>query len=448
MRAAVLRSLCSVADAGGEPSSYHFAHGEPLLRPFARGAAKRALAKAAGATKVEDPEHVARLALLMALGAAAPVDPNDPQAVAFAYETAAGPIREAGGGFWGLSSALLVVGLGALAVFLYLRLRPTPEEAFMRSPLGRALGEPLGEYVIALDKGPHEREEKREEVLSSGVRKQLGGELADGFEKVLLEAERTKKGQDDGGGLRAAIEALDDGFAKAHVPAFLDAYHREEGTRRALWLMSFYAEDRARVTIRGQSLSVAHVRRLDSLNLETSFVAWRREGSDWLAVSIDLLEVDFAKEYLNALDGARELQLSEQASGKAIGELSTELTTAVRGSFPGSASVDPAELHEIRELADRRQASVVRLLEKKQVLMGEGALLLTPPRYEFLAKYRAKEHDVDDFLETHDRMKLHAAAIGRLTAVLGAIMEEEVAAQALLQRAKYLVYYDWNEKSC
>jgi hypothetical protein len=437
MRALVLRSLCAVADGGtGELSSLHTAHGEPFFRPFVRISVRRALSRAAVATTHADPEHVARLAFLRALGGAASQDPNDAQAIAFAYETAAAPFRKAGGGIWPISTLLLLAVVASVGVFAWLRLRPTAEEKFMSSAFGKALGEPLGQYVVALDEGKRAIEDKRDALLTSGVRAQLGDDLAGRFEDVLVQAAKAKDPSTDGEALRRSIEQLDGGLAGAHVPAFLDAYYRGEGERRALWLMAFYAEDRARVSLAGQTLSVVHARRLDTLNLETSYVAWRRDGSEWLAVSQDLLEVELAKDYLPSIGGDRDLQLGDRAEAPKLGEIQSALTTSMRTALPAAAKVDPGEIRDVREIVDARQASVVRLLEKKRVLMGEGSLLLTPPRYAFLSKYREKEHDVDDFLKAHDRLAMHREAIGRMVSVLAAITEEELASWELLRRAK------------
>ncbi len=440
MRTSVLRSLAAVADGGtGELSSLHTAHGEPLLRPFVRGAVRRALSRARSATSHADPEHVARLAFLRALdgaGHAAGPAPDDVQAVAFAYEAAAAPFRGPAGGLWPISTMLALVLLATAGALAWARLRPTADEAFLASAFGRALGEPLGRYVVALDEDKPAIEESHDALLTHAVRAQLGGALAGEFEAVLVQAAKAKDPSNDGEALRRAIEQLDDGLAGAHVPAFLDAYYRAEGERRALWLMAFFAEDRARVSLAGQTLSVVHARRLDTLNLETSYVAWRRDGSEWLAVSQDLLEVELAKDYLPVVGGDRELDLGAELSAKERGQIQAALTASTRAALPAAAKVDPGELRELRELVDVRQSSIVRLLEKKRVLMGEGSLLLTPPRYAFLAKLRDKERDVDDFLKAHDRLATHRAAIGRLVDVLAAITEEELASWELLRRAK------------
>jgi len=426
LRRNVLRALAFGGSFGGTDAALAHVGGEPFFRGSVRAAVARAVESARAATSVQDTEHIARVAFLREAGLAADVHPDDVRRVSELHAEHADRIPR-GGGFWPVTTALLAAMTAVLAFLVYKKFEPSPEEKFRKSPFGVALGDPLSDFVIALDKGGAPLEAAKSSLLTDGVKKQLGSDLFAQLESVL---DKTAKKSE----LQRPLDALNDGLVAAKIPGYLDSYTSPGGTT---WLLSFYAGDRAEVAVDGEKTRVTRGRRVDSLNLDTTFYVWIREDSMWTVVSLEMVEEKFGRELLPTIGGDRPLHYGDHLGGANSVRLSKALAEPLRNAFVAESGVKLDELKTIQDIVAQLEDATDRVKNKKGLLVGHGSLLLAPQELKRLEKSRGKGNlDLDDAFKAHERLVGHREGLEKIVAIAADIDEQTFVAERLLGKKK------------
>jgi hypothetical protein len=431
-----LRGLARAGEPYGREVDAVPLAGDPFLRPLVRSSMRRAVAQAQAATTVHDPEHVARLAFLREAGLAAGVDPDDRARVSELHASYA-PAVPSGGGFWPIVAALGIAVTVVAGFFVAKAIAPTPEERFRRSPVGVALVRDLSGYVTSLGKSAAERKEAKAAFLSEPVRAQLGGDLSLKLDAVLVQAAVAQAGLEATGSeaqpLRTAIDDCNDGFVSAKVPAFLDAY-AADGDRgaRSLWLMAFYAPDRYELAIDGRTLRLARGRRLDPLNLTTTFYVWRRQASRWAAISLGGIEQKLAREILPTIGGDVPLAY-EGFPAAETARLSKALAGPLREAYVGGSGVAIDDLRALHHAAAALLESAARHRADTNVVIANESLILPPEEVANLEKHRHRYLHLDDALRAHERLLARRAQLDAVTAVGAEITESVFFGENLLE---------------
>ena len=355
---------------------------DPLQRRGLKRAVHEAMASVANATHLS-PEgagetHHLRLALLASAGQLQSVNGDDAEGVAAAARTivAAHPARR-GRAFWpityAIASLLLVSGLAALAVILW----PTPEERFRTSAFGEALGEPLTQFVVKAGRGKGAANEPRAELLSFGVRRQLGDEATHLLEEVLTLTVDASEAQTDAD-TKAAITQLDQSARKLNqqlearrIPALVDPYAFESGNQggAAVYLLGYFVEDRALVDYAKEApRRVFWARRLDRLNLKAGLYVYPSKSADAVILSLDDLQQSILSSDVDTLGKGRPFKLGGAASDSPA---AMKLGQLVRDELLFASKLSDVEADDIASLmAKRRKTNIL-----KNLCSGPGKLV-------------------------------------------------------------------------
>jgi hypothetical protein len=421
-RHATLRALVGAGDVGGVDPNTLQVGGDPFLRPRVRAAVQRAVADAQKATRLGDAEHVARVAFLRTAGLGG-VDFDDAALVAELHDQYGRELPRSSGP-WPVFLSILTALTAVAAVFAWIKLQPTPEERFRKTAFGVALGEPLVDFVVALNEsGTSEVQAKKAAILTPKVEKQLGAEAYGLLEDALAQAARAVRGE---GKLQPSLDAFADALVTAKVPAFLDSY----SNGKTLWLMSFYAPSRHEVAWDGERLRVARVRRIDNLNLATTFYVWIRDGSRWAVLSLDGVEAKLGRELVPTLGGAP-LAYGEILDPSYTAKVSKVLEAPLRAAFAEETKLSPADLKALAEAVVGLNDAKDRVRAKKNLLVGSDGLFLTPQELVRVEKQRSSDFDISEILRAHDRLVPFRAQVEKLAAIAADIDEETFVAQHL-----------------
>ena len=275
---------------------------DPLLRRGLRTRARAAIERARAATtldaKTVGEGHELRLAFLLEAGAAKGVDANDAGAVSAAYDVLKARVPARKRAFWPATTSVLGLACVAAAGVAAFMLWPNPEQRFLRSPLGVALGEPLTDYVSGAARRDGKRIEKgRASILSNGVRAQVGDDGYSELNEILdqtyaLAGASGDEGRDRTTKLNGLVVKFNGQLVDRKVPAFLDTYVTESGDTGGcnVWLLSYYTEQKAEDRVAGKPFLVYWGRRLDTLNLQENATVHSSAAIGATVVPLDELD--------------------------------------------------------------------------------------------------------------------------------------------------------------
>ena len=198
--------------------------------------------------------------------------------------------------FSGFLVALVVVAVFGGLFAWRARTPATAAQTFAATAFGRALDEPLTDYVSAIG---HQRAtqaaENRRRLLSKDIEKEVGHKAFRSLGEVLDAAAvyAADSGADPAASQKSfwtALNGLDAHLESHGVPGFVGGYSTGAGDTRAVWLLGYFARSRASVRVGdGPPMHVVWGKRLDSLNLTDSAAAL--DGlSEWTIISLDALE--------------------------------------------------------------------------------------------------------------------------------------------------------------
>ena len=276
----------------------------------------------------------------------------------------------------------------------------TAARSFAASAFGRALDEPLTEYVTAIGHAGRAPKvaEARHELLSKDIERELGPE---GFLKLreVLDAARdyaVEPGNDPALARKSFWSALDglDAQLEGHgVPGFLGGYSTGTGDSRAVWVLGYFARSRASVLVGdGPAMRVVWGKRLDSLNLTDSAAAL--DGmSEWAIISLDALEEEFLTNELPTLVREAPMHLVQ-------GEAAEQGPAADAGRKAASLIAD--EIVRGSRLSREDAVAIDGLLAQRaaneQVLVAKGLTLRSRQRLRFTASAARSLRRYDDFV--------------------------------------------------
>lgn len=428
MRDAVLYTLAQAATAGmpelaTQPANVF----DPLLRPFIKMQVRSAISKAASSTKLQNGEHILRLAFLQKLGPLPQeVGVDDEAAVSKAFEAQAKPWEQARKPRRLLTLLVAVSVLAGAGLLLYLKLRPSNEARFISSPLGLALAEPLTRFSEGNESS--KREAARKDILAEPVRKQIGDDAFKLLEIALdgpSEFTTSKNPpEQDGKTLADKAKAFNEALEKQKIPGFLgvEANARKDDTRTA-GLFALQVHERAKVTVNDKTLDVTWGYRLDEGRAGRARVA-RPLGADWAVVNLDTVAniwpkliiptVMLQKASGNMKEAAKELLDFEKLVGKII-----------REDIRSCVGVDDATMErltdEIQQRDDRyKQVEKNFKLEDK---MDRPTIFQTPAARVELNKMK-DDPLVAEALEWDDRLRSDYDPITKVLAPFARAEEE------------------------
>jgi hypothetical protein len=338
---------------------------------------------------------------------------------------------------WGLATIGIFAVLAGAAAWRA-RGHKTPDEQFKATALGRALGEPLTNYVVALGRdSPNNRAASaRDELLSKEVEAQVGSA---GFAQLREVLERAKASRGESGddtspltALWASVNAFDATLALRGVPAYLGAYSASSGDGRTVWLLGYFV--RARATVRvgsNDALPVVWATRLDSLNYADS-TAYRAFLGERAVISLDALEEEFIRDELPAVARGEPLHLAPNVvENDAVQELGRRASAIVTGELLHGARLSKEDATSVDALLARREANVETLRAKGLGMRAPRRLRLTPTLLSSLEQYDS-DFVVKQLLKDDDQLSSYADAVGSAVELLAAHEETEFVPRLLL----------------
>jgi hypothetical protein len=407
--------------------------------PFVRGRVRRRVqswldrvSAASPPEAVVDEDARVAAALRLAVGAGS-LGGDDAAATVRLAESNVDKRRQ----FWPFSTALLGTIVAAAAVTAFLLLRPSSEEKFRRSPLGKAMNDALTDYVVAVNRGQKGRaEDSRSGLVDDAVRAQIGQEAADDLERVLermrklRDEERDARGASDA--LQTALGKLDLALADAHVPAYFDAYSDGDQSPRAVWLTGYYVGERSSVALGDAKFSVVWGRRLDHLNLLTPS-AVRRARDREVLVSLDRAEEVLIRIDLPAFSSEPKLGAWENVSRSMPPALARALGLAVAEELPAAAKVEARTLTELYDAVEAREFELDRAsghsMTSKRTLAMPGSMRAS------LAKMAEKDPRASAILRHDDRVDQLLVPGRKAAAVVARIVEQGFLRRLALEAA-------------
>jgi hypothetical protein len=333
--------------------------------------------------------------------------------------------------------ALATLVLGAAAVALGFALKTTPEEKFRKSAFGKALAEPLTDYVADVSRAPQRAATARHAVLSSAVEKQIGADTFAALRKSLDALRPAEQSTDDVDvatkPLFEALNEVDARLSDRRVPAFLSAYARGAPGGRGVWITSYYARQRSETTVEGASLRSVRGVRIDSLNL-TDLTVWKATAADWVLLSFDLVEEDFVRDLLKPL--ARRAPLGRPDGVPADdhappAELAREATAAIAAEVHASSHMTPEDAAAIEDLLSRRNVAALELKEKGYAIDASDRLQLPRWMVRALESSRGAAPQVDEMLRMDDALGAYDEPFSSAVDVLASLEEQEFVVRVL-----------------
>ncbi len=438
IRSGVLVVLAEATSAGLlEATEMRARRLDPLLRPFIRRRARRAVDAARARTTVETPEHILKLAFLSVhpRAPATPLDPDDVAQVAAAYAPLAASLLENRINLWPLSLAILAAVLGGVSFMLLRFLAPTGEERFRKTTFGRALQAPLTEWVVAMGGDEHEKATLlRWQLVSPLVRAEVGVRSQAALGAVLDAAESAHVSPDPSteaafAPLMSALNELNASLASTGVPGYLTAYGRGEPGRRIVWLASYYARQRDDLATGGVHARATWGVRLDNLNLADS-VAFKLDAEDATLLSLDRLEEELLRDWIRPM-----------GRGEALGE-AARLSRDRPAGLAFARSVGPLvgkEIAQASHLAEEDAKTIASLLENRSAAAGElngkgyripvkDRLALDRGTVTALERLREQEPQIEEILKQDALLASYVKALSPAVDLLAVLVEEEFVA--------------------
>jgi len=336
--------------------------------------------------------------------------------------------------------ALAVLAFAAAAVGLGFALVTTPEQKFRKSAFGRALADPLTDYVADVARAPDRAANARRNLLSSAVEKQIGADTFGALRMALDAVPAATNSADDVDTalepLFRALNVVDANLNDRHVPAFLSAYARGETGARAVWITSYYARQRSETSVEGQSLRSVRGVRIDSLNL-VDLTGWKATAADWVLMSFDLVEEDFVRDLLKPIArhapmGRPEGVPPEDHTPPA--ELAREATAAITAEVLASSHLKPDDAVAIDDLLSRRNVAAIELKEKGYAIDATDRLQLPRWMARALENSRGTAPQVDEMLHMDDGLGAYGEPFFSAVDQMASLEEQEFVARLLEER--------------
>ena len=414
---------------------------DPLLRGSIRKQARKAFERASAMTKLTDEAHALRLAFLLVTGRA-PQTVDDVAAVGGAFE--AGKLafpKQRGRALWPVSLAAAAVALLVAVVGGAILLIPSPRDRFLHSSLGEGMSEGLTDFVVGVSRRDVAREEKgRDKLLSKGMKRQIG-DAAYGFLGIALDQTKgvaTSFPADDKqtDALASTLAALDTELAAKKLPAFFDDYTEAGFGTTGVWLLGYYVEDRATLTVGGMTLPVLWGRRTDNLNLEVGGKVYESKALQGFIVSIDDVEQWTVRVVVPALAKGAGFAFGEKAAQTegSAGRLATKAGDKMRAELLKPAALTDDDANEMSDLFAQRHSAFIRLSAIGDELYEPRGLRQSPKLKRALS-IRKDEVDAKEISRIQDRLARFEKPFDSVVAAQASLDETRFAAQLACARA-------------
>jgi len=411
---------------------------DPLLRGSIRRGARAAFSKASSSTHVTDEAHVLRVAFLQIANRLA-TSADDVDGVKLAFEAAKTLEPKRGRAFWPLTYSLLFAIVIAACVGGFVLWFPSPRARFAHSALGEALGEGMTDWVVGVSRRDVDRQEKgRGEILTKGVRRQIGDEAFNLFGAALDQSKAAAfaTSPDDAAretqALTTTLRSLDTDLQGKKLPAFIDVYVNDSATlfgeSSTVWLLGYYVEDRATMIVGSNTVPMLRGRRLDNLNLEVGGRAYQSKVLDGWVIAIDEAEQWTSYQVVPALGkdhgfafGAKSVQ-----EGGSEGRLAAKAGEKIRADLLARAKLDPDDATELADLFVQRHTAFIRLAALGDELI-EPYGIVAKPRLQKALKMRHDEMDAQEITRIEDRLARFEKPFDRIVAEQAALDEIRIA---------------------
>jgi hypothetical protein len=410
---------------------------DPLLRGTIRRGARRAFAKASADSKVTDEAHLLRLAFLR-LGPRPAPGPDDVEGVKAAFDAARTMFPKRGRAFWPVSFGAVVVVLlvvGIVAVVLWF---PTRRERFAHSSLGEAMGDGLTDWTVGVGRRDFTREDKgRKAILARGVERQIGdgpfnllGTALDETE-ALHEAASPEELKHAQSALETTLHDLDAALETKKQPGFIDAYV-DVGFSTNVWLLGYYVEDRATLTVGTNTVPMLRGRRLDNLNIEVGGKAYESKVLGGWVIALDEVDEWTIANVVPALGKAHGFAFGQRAAEEegSGGRLAMKAGERVRAELLARAGLSEEDGTELADLLSQRHSAFIRLAVLGDELFEPRGLTAKPKLKQALSRRKDLEMDAREITRIEDRLSRFEKPFDKVAAAQSAIDEIRVAADA------------------
>jgi hypothetical protein len=437
MRGSVLVVLAEAVSAGLlEAVEIRTRSVEPFIRPWVRRRVRRAVVAASARTTVEAPEHILKLAFL-SIDPRAPknIDPDDVAQVAAAYAPLAAALMKNRVNVWPLSLAIGAAILGCAAFMTIRFFLPTGEQRFRGTSLGRALQDPLTEWVVAMNAGEGDKTAvARFQIVSPLVLAQIGvkphaalGAVLDAAEAAHVSPESST--EDAFAPLMGALNVLNSSLSSSRVPAYLTAYARGEPGKRVIWLASYYARRRDDLAMEGVHARATWGVRLDSLNLADS-VAFKLDAEDATLLSLDRLEEELLRDWIRPMGRGEPMAEAathsrDQPAGLA---LARSIGPLIGDEIAKAGHLDKEDAKTIAALIEIRNAAASGLNAQGYRIAIRERLALDRTTELALERQRDRDPLIDEVLRQDALLASYVKALSPAVDVLAMLMEEEFVA--------------------
>jgi hypothetical protein len=356
----------------------------------------------------------------------------------------------------GLTGFVLVVTAALVVVFMF----PTARERIARSALGDAMGDGFTDWTIGVSRHDFDREEKaRGVILARSVRWQIGTHAFDLLgtaldqSKALASATTPADVDREQAALDATLNALNAELVTKKLPAFVDDYVDADlsmppitmrpslrpltPSKVNVWLLGYYVDDRATLTIGGQPVPMLRGRRLDNLNLEMGGKAYESKALGGWVISIDEVEEWVALNVVPALGKNRGFAFGDKAAKEdgSEGRLAAKAGERIRGDLLGPAALSADDATELADLLSQRHSAFIRLSLLGDELYEPRGLLAKPRLTKALSRRKDLEMDAREITRIEDRLSRFVTPFDRIVAAQAAIDEIRVAVDATCQKA-------------
>jgi hypothetical protein len=354
-----------------------------------------------------------------------------------------------GGSFWSVTAGVLGFVLVAAAAIITLVMFPSPRERFAHSALGEAMSEGLTDWTVGVSRHDFAREEKaRGAILGRSVRWQIGNH---GFDllgtaldqsKALAGAATVADVEHEQDALTATLHALDAELQTKKIPAFFDDYVEPNLSLYArsttnVWLLGYYVDDRATLTVGGETVPMLRGRRLDNLNLDIGGKAYESKALAGWVIAIDEVETWVVLNVVPALGKGHGFAFGDSAAKEegSEGRLAAKAGERIRGELLARASLSEEDATELADLLAQRHSAFLRLAVLGDELFEPRGLLAKPRLTKALARRKDLEMDAREITRIDDRLTRFVTPFDRVASAQASLDEIRVAVDATCRKA-------------
>jgi hypothetical protein len=419
---------------------------DPLLRGGVCKGARNAFAAVSVETASTNEAHVLRLAFLRT-GARPVPPPNDIDAVKQAFEAEQILFPKRARTFWSVTASVTGFVLVAAGVLAFVFMFPSARDRFARSALGEAMSDGLTDWTVGISRHDFPREEKgRAVIMTRAVKRQIGDKGFDLLGTALdqskalssaFSAEDVKREQD---ALGATLHALDAELQTKKLPAFLDDYVEGNLMRGAtnVWLLGYYVDDRATLTVGTETVPMLRGRRLDNLNLDIGGTSYESKALGGWIISIDEIEAWVVFNVVPALGKGHGFAFGEHVAKEegSEGRLAAKVGERIRGDLLARAALSEDDATELADLLSQRHTAFVRLAVLGDELYEPRGLLPKPHLTKALSRRKDLEMDAREITRIEDRLSRFDKSFDRLVAAQAALEEIRVASDSTCRKTE------------